>query len=944
MNKIKYIFIITLLSIACFFYNYNKIDNNQSIAKPTIKETLYVESNNGDSIDNVSIEDEYINNNINNNISYANKSYVFKNYQKYDSNLNIVINFVNYKNDTIHQFNSNEIHNIINNISKDLLPYFETITNNKLSINIDYVVSTAPKSYNEYLALNDAVFQDELAVFKNGIDNVKDEFDNRKELKFDTYNVRINCFAGSEGKWNTFLWPHAYSSNSLMLLMETKCNIGVISHELLHILGLEDLYAYTGSSQHYGVGPLDIMGNSDAYNSLNAYYKNKAGWLEESDYNDNITTGIETLSLDDLNGQDFSLAPAFYNGEETKTIAYKFGINNNNNGEYFMVEYRIKNYNNIYDPALSVDKAIVVYRVNVFAKGNSNVNDERGRAEVLFFGDLSKDISSYDYFNTCVMTSGSYGSSSMSNKCFVYSSTFGKENLLNGTIFPYKLTIKDLSPSAAIISFEKIETYTITPKIYGNGSLSISNKVEIDSKKDYKINIFPDEGYCIDYIKIDNEILDEKTTNEIFKKGYYIFSSITANHLIEIKFSKKSYNIIYNLDGGNLETNINSYFYGVGTTLEKPTKEDYIFLGWSLKENENEYITDISKYEYGDIELYANYKKAFYNIYTTSTINNNTTNDKIKVNANDNYTINFKYDKNKTLTSLKIDDYTYPLDELITIINNQKYSFNNITDDHYIEATYGILQFNITYLTDGGNLHDNINTYIYKEELTLPSATKNDYEFLGWSYQEQDTNYFNALDNNIYGDITLYAVFEYIDYEVKDNKLIYHSSVDILDASKYLKAALRNNYDINIIFDNGIEINLENQYINKILESKSKPWIIKTFVNKALEDTYGKEYDYIINSEDNDVWKEARITFHLHDLIIPQVFVRYNAFLSLVDANYSRDGYNLINLNNKGFRQYVVNIDNTLLILGLGLLLIILILVIYSIINNKHKKNKNKNI
>ena len=68
--------------------------------------------------------------------------------------------------------------------------------------------------------------------------------------------------------------------------------------------------------------------------------------------------------------------------------------------------------------------------------------------------------------------------------------------------------------------------------------------------------------------------------------------------------------INYVLNGGELADGVkNEYEEGKGLTLPVPTRAGYKFLGWSLKENSTEYITEISKSQKDDVTVYANWEE-----------------------------------------------------------------------------------------------------------------------------------------------------------------------------------------------------------------------------------------------------------------------------------------------------------------------------------------------
>ncbi len=67
--------------------------------------------------------------------------------------------------------------------------------------------------------------------------------------------------------------------------------------------------------------------------------------------------------------------------------------------------------------------------------------------------------------------------------------------------------------------------------------------------------------------------------------------------------------IIVDLDGGECPDMPATYVEGLGVVLPVPTKDGYIFLGWSLEKDGTEYITSISETQTGEVTLFANWKE-----------------------------------------------------------------------------------------------------------------------------------------------------------------------------------------------------------------------------------------------------------------------------------------------------------------------------------------------
>ena len=183
---------------------------------------------------------------------------------------------------------------------------------------------------------------------------------------------------------------------------------------------------------------------------------------------------------------------------------------------------------------------------------------------------------------------------------------------------------------------------------------------------------------------------------------------------VKAQWQVVNYSITYDLDGGTVEGNPNSYTVESNITLNNPTKEGYTFAGWSG--------TGISGTE------------------ETVTIENATGNREYTANWTANqYTITFNTDGGS-----KIDPITQDYGTKITAPANptkEGYTFSgwypaipttmpaeNVT----IKAKWTINQYTITFDTDGGSAIAAI-TQNYGTEITAPARpTKTGYTFAGW--------------------------------------------------------------------------------------------------------------------------------------------------------------------------------------------------------------------
>jgi|AGTN01.1.fsa_nt_gi Bacterial surface proteins containing Ig-like domains len=207
---------------------------------------------------------------------------------------------------------------------------------------------------------------------------------NSAKSKFDLSGVDLDVnddgyidslsFVVSQSKtdWGDLLWPHSF--NFLSMNRDVRINgirankysfnfmngisVGVISHEMFHVLGAPDLYDYDYT--YAPVGYWDIMQfNQDVPQYSLAYMRNRyLGGL--------YSTRIGTISHNGI----YSLKPVSVAGV-SDTIAYKIPTSNPN--EYFMVERRDPDVSSGFDRLLPGSGGLIVYRVREsVTTGNQN--------------------------------------------------------------------------------------------------------------------------------------------------------------------------------------------------------------------------------------------------------------------------------------------------------------------------------------------------------------------------------------------------------------------------------------------------------------------------------------------------------------------------------------------------------------------------------------------
>ena len=227
------------------------------------------------------------------------------------------------------------------------------------------------------------------------------------------------------------------------------------------------------------------------------------------------------------------------------------------------------------------------------------------------------------------------------------------------------------------------------------------------------------------------------------------FSDVT----LYAKWTASTYNITYNLYGGtNAIANAATYTYGVGLTLNNPTRTGYTFGGWYDNANfTGTTVTAISTTSTGDVTLYAKWTANTYNITYNLYGGTNAT-------AN---TATYTYGVGLTLSSPTRTGYTFGgwydnanfTGMTITAIST------TATGDVTLYAKWTVNIYNITYTLNGGtNNAANTATYTYGVGLTLSNPTRTGYTFGGWYADAGYTGTaITAISTTATSDVTLYA-------------------------------------------------------------------------------------------------------------------------------------------------------------------------------------------
>ena len=309
-----------------------------------------------------------------------------------------------------------------------------------------------------------------------------------------------------------------------------------------------------------------------------------------------------------------------------------------------------------------------------------------------------------------------------------------------------------------LILFGKINDnkYTVTfiDVNPNNGAETILDIVEVNEGESVDLIDHPEyRGYTFKCFELNNACYqDEPITDDVT-----IYTSYTVN----------DYEIVYNLDDGELEsgkTNPDTYTVRDTFTLNNPSKEGFTFTGWSGTDLSEKTITvTIPKGSIGDREYTANYEK----IKSTLTIDPN--GGTYRNNAS---TVSYTEEYG---TVKQVEDSVRRGYEFLGykhdgggIYSSGSYTFDN--EDGLLTAQYDIITYSISYENitpeERAFLDNPISYNVETETFTLKNPnTRVDYlgnpieDFLGWDDGNGNVSLTVTIPKGSTGDRTYTAVW-----------------------------------------------------------------------------------------------------------------------------------------------------------------------------------------
>lgn len=472
----------------------------------------------------------------------------------------VLVNFISYGNQTFTTAQINRIKNNFNdNISGNnvfsMHEYFYEQSRGKLNVWALFMEHTTlrSESYFKFPCTSQAeltlAYNNEAQIFKDALDENTSPFVfNGKTIE--NFVCRINFFAGDAISSLSSFWPKnwiSYDSNNNItsqgLILYTQrvrsgqnqdvewyFYVGVICHELTHMMGVADYYSSSDSQSNpfKPVGKWDLMATSDYDNpqTLSPYFRQVTGWFDESEYYDGVPTEIETIT----SSGTYKL---FDSTSQTGVVGYKFGYRNKNGAiEYFMVEFKYdvsNNQHNVKNGYYEYPTRLLVYRINESIKRGNLDSTQPSRCSMYVFRNNNNNTE-WEYAGIVDSTNAGYG--------FVQS--FGSTNDADTNLIVYadgtntKVVINNLvlNPTEKSMSFDIH---------FVDNSYSINGVITKDGE------IYPNVDVYV------NNVYKTKTDAQ----GFYYVTGLRKNDVVSFAVAGSPISQTFTISGDMPNSNFN---------------------------------------------------------------------------------------------------------------------------------------------------------------------------------------------------------------------------------------------------------------------------------------------------------------------------------------------------------------------------------------------------
>ncbi len=278
----------------------------------------------------------------------------------------------------------------------------------------------------------------------------------------------------------------------------------------------------------------------------------------------------------------------------------------------------------------------------------------------------------------------------------------------------------------------------------------------------YYLNGGTQQGNPSTYNNTSNTITLKNPTRKGYTfKGWYsdskykyrvtsIKKGSTGNKTLYAKWSKNTYKLSYQLNGGKNGKNPSSYTVTSNTiTLKSPTRKGYTFKGWYSDSKYKYKVTSIKKGSTGNKTLYAKWSKNTYKLSYQLNGGKNGKNPSSYTVTSNTITLKSPTRKGYTFKGWYSDSkYKYKVTSI------KKGSTGNKT----LYAKWSKNTYKLSYQLNGGKNGKNPSSYtVTSNTITLKSPTRKGYTFKGW-YSDSKYKYkVTSIKKGSTGNKKLYA-------------------------------------------------------------------------------------------------------------------------------------------------------------------------------------------
>lgn len=408
----------------------------------------------------------------------------------------------------------------------------------------------------------------------------------------------------------------------------------------------------------------------------------------------------------------------------------------------------------------------------------------------------------------------------------------------------------------------EIEEYTIT---YNLNEGTLGDKVNPDKytieTEDIKLNNPTREGYR--FTGWTGTDIEEATSEVTINKGSKGNKEYTANWEIE------EYTITYNLNEGSLGDKTNPDKYTIETEdikLNNPTREGYIFDGWTGTDIENATgEVTINKGSKGNKEYTANWTKETYTITYNLEEGSEEIEDIASYPTSIQYmdTYSYKFEDKPEIVSLVVGektlvegtDYTY---------ENGTLTIQNVTGSITMKLKSTVVKYTVTFNANDSSTEVKVKSGKTVQKQSDPSKAEN--EFIGW-YGENDVKF--NFSNAITEDITLHAKWNRIEYHYNDSYVFDGTNMLSTDVYLFSERNIGRNFEISFNIAN-IEPNQRNQatILNSMKEVQPYPGFVFRIKTNATQIEYnapkiGNKGNYDVKKVNKVVLKRINDIYYI---------------------------------------------------------------------------------